>query len=115
MKVTINDHRKIIAIQEEFTNLFPNLIIEFHAKGSKEGAAPSTHLIKHDKTLRECRTEHHNGTITITPETTIYDLKNDFRDIYGLTVEVFHKSQKGRVLSDGKHTLNEENKLIKTA
>jgi len=115
MKITINDHRKIFAIQEEFNNLFPNLIIEFYAKGSKEGAHSSDHLIKHNKTLGECRTEHNKGTITITPNTTVADLKQDFRDVYGLAAEVFQKSEKGRVVAGGKHTLDEENKFLKIA
>jgi hypothetical protein len=115
MKITINDHRKIFAIQEEFNNIFPNLIIEFHAKGSREGSAPSTHLIKHDKTLGECRTEHNKGEITITPNTRVGDLKNDFRDIYGLTAEIFQKSENGRVVASYKNTLDEENKFIKIA
>src|ERR1700751_919392 len=112
MKITINDHRKIFAIQEEFNNVFPNLIIEFHAKGNKEGSAPSTHLVKHDKTLGECRTVHNKGEITITPNTMVGDLKNDFRDIYGLTAEGFRKSEKGRVPTGDKHTLDLENKSI---
>ncbi len=115
MKITINDHRKIFAIQEEFNSLFPNLIIEFHVKASKEGAAPSWHLIKHDKTLGECRTEHNKGTITITPNMLVANLKQDFSDVYGLTVEVFQKSEKGRAVAGDKHTLDEENKFIKIA
>ncbi len=115
MKITINDHRKIFAIQEEFNNLFPNLIIEFHAKASKGGGSPSEHLIKHNKILGECRTEHNKGTITITPNMMVSELKQDFSDVYGLTVEVFQKSEKGRVVSGGKHTLDEENRFIKIA
>ena len=112
MKITINDHRKIFAIQEEFNNVFPNLVIEFHAKGSKDGSAQSSHLVKHDRLLGECRTAHNKGEITITPNTTVGDLKNDFRDIYGLTAEVFRRSEKGRVATGDKHTLDEENKSI---
>ena len=112
MKITINDHRKIFAVQEEFNNIFPNLIIEFHAKGSKEGSASSSHLVKHDRILGECRTDHNKGEITITPNTTVGDLKNDFRDIYGLTAEVFRRSENGRVAIGDKHTLEEENKSI---
>ena len=115
MKITINDHRKIFAIQEEFNNLFPNLIIEFYAKANKDGAPHSDHLIKHDKTLGECRTEHNKGTITITPNMTVGDLKQDFTDVYGLAIEVFQKSDKGRVVAGPKHTLDEENKFIKVA
>ncbi len=108
MKITINDHRKIFAVQEEFNQLFPNLIIEFYAKGSKEGAHSSEHLIKHNKTLGESRTEHNKGTITITPNMRVADLKQDFSDVYGLAVEVFQKSENGRVVAGNKHTLDEE-------
>ncbi|MEI8136499.1 MAG: hypothetical protein WCH21_04145 [Bacteroidota bacterium] len=46
------------------------------------------------KTLGECRTIHDSGTITITPQMTVADLEQNFRDIYGLSAQVFRKSGK---------------------
>lgn len=41
MLVTINDRRKISAIQEEFNSVFPFLKLEFFSKPHKPGAASS--------------------------------------------------------------------------
>ncbi|TAL63294.1 MAG: hypothetical protein EPN85_00565 [Bacteroidetes bacterium] len=93
MKIQINDKRKIFAIQEEFGKTFPYLKIEFFAKPHRVGGASSKKIMKHpSKTLGECRTIHSDGIITITSGMTVADLEQNFRDIYGLSVQVFRKS-----------------------
>lgn len=93
MKITINDHRKIFAIQKEFTELFPYLKLEFFSKPHRQGGASSKELIKHPaKTLGECRTFHNAGTVSITPTMTVSNLEQNFQDVYGLSVQVFRKS-----------------------
>jgi len=96
MKIVINNNRKIFAIQEEFSNMFPGLKIEFFAKPSRPGAAPSKKLVRHSsKTLQDCRAISKEGTIDILPSMNISDLKENFRDIYGLSVEIFQKAENG--------------------
>lgn len=113
MKITINDNRKIFAIQKEFSEMFPYLKVEFFAKPHKKGGASPKELMKHpSKTLAECRTIHTNGTITITPQMTVADLEQNFNDVYGLSTQVFRKS--GTVwlettITDG-WTLEKQNK-----
>ena len=95
MKIEINDHRKIFAIQEEFSQLFPNITIGFYRKSNKSGGGPAGELVKSSsKTLLECRVSHQEGTITINPEMTYGELKQNFEDIYGLTILLSH-AQKG--------------------
>ncbi len=95
MKITINDHRKIFAIQEEFNTVFPFLKIEFFSKSNTNNGVASKKLVKHhSKTLGECRTIHNKGNITITSGMTVLDLDQQFSDIYGLTVQVYRKSGK---------------------
>lgn len=95
MKITINDNRKIFAIQEAFTNAYPFLKLEFFAKPHKPGGASSKKFIKHPtKTLGDCRTIHKAGTITITENTTVGELEQRFSEVYGLGVQVFRKSGK---------------------
>ncbi|MEI6488247.1 MAG: hypothetical protein WCP52_04760 [Bacteroidota bacterium] len=112
MKITINDHRKLSAIQEEFNTVFPYLKIEFYSKPNKQGGASSKKLIKHhNKTLGECRTIHNKGHITITAKMTVVDLEQRFGDIYGLGIQVFRKSGKvwlETTVTDG-WTLEEQN------
>jgi len=93
MKITINDNRKIYAVQEEFQKMFPYLKLEFFAKPSKVGGTPSKKEIKHpSKTLGECRAVHTSGLLTVTPQTLVGELEQDFRDNFDLAVQVFRKS-----------------------
>jgi hypothetical protein len=93
MKIVINNNRKIFAIQEEFSAMFPGLTIAFYAKPSHPGAPPSTKLIRHSgKTLQDCRAIGNEGIIEILPSMNISDVKENFRDVYGLSVEIFQKS-----------------------
>lgn len=112
MKITINDHRKIFAIQEEFNTLFPYLKLEFFSKPHKQGGATSKKFVKHNsKTLGECRTIHNTGEITIVPGMTVAELEQGFGHVYGLGVQVFRKSGKTwleTTVTDG-WTLEEQN------
>ena len=95
MKIQINDHRKILAIQKEFSTLFPWLKIEFFNKPHKvKGGSPLSQLVSSSKTLGECRTVHNSGVITIVPGMTVADLEQSFRDVYGLSIQIFRKSGK---------------------
>jgi hypothetical protein len=49
--------------------------------------------MKHiSKTIAECRTMHSACILTIQPLMTARELEQGFRDIYGLTIQVFYKS-----------------------
>ena len=113
MKITINDRRKIFAIQEDFNKLFPCLKLEFLSKPHKTGGASAKKFVKHNsKTLGECRTIHNNGEITITPNMTVSELEQRFDDVYGLRVQVFRHSGKSwleTTITNG-WTLEEQNK-----
>jgi hypothetical protein len=89
MNITINDHRKVLAVQEEFNSVFPNLRLEFYARPSKVGSEPSKKLVGHrGKTLLACRSSHQKGIMELTPAMSINDIKENFRDAFGLSVEV---------------------------
>ncbi|MFI5164055.1 MAG: hypothetical protein ACHQHP_02285 [Bacteroidia bacterium] len=93
MKILINDHRKIFAIQKEFSEMFPYLKIEFFSKPHKSGGASPKKMMKHpSKTIGQCRIIHNKGTVTITPNTVVADLEQDFSGVYGLSVQIFRKS-----------------------
>jgi len=92
MKIQINDHRKIHAIQEEFSKFFPDLKIEFLAKPSKVGGSASVKKVEASKTLGECRVLHNKGELTLSTATTITDLKQTLADTYGLSIRVLQKS-----------------------
>lgn len=96
MKILINDHRKIFAIQEEFNSVFPYLKIEFFSKSHTSSGPASLKLIKNaSKTLGECRTIHTKGKLTIIPTMTVADLEKAFKDVYGISIQILRKSGKG--------------------
>lgn len=113
MKIVINDHRKIFAVQKEFSEMFPYLKIEFLAKPKKSGAAASSKVIKlAAKTIGDSRTEHTKGTLTISPSMTVAELESSFRDIFGITAVVLRKSGKIwlKATVTDKWTLEDQNK-----
>ena len=113
MKIAINNNRKIFAIQEEFSAMFPNLKIVFHAKPSSAGGVPSPKMVIHSsRTLQDCRSISREGTIEILPTMNISELKGNLRDIFGLSAEICGKPENGdkdKPLG-GKLTLEESNK-----
>ena len=92
MKIQINDHRKIFAIQEELSKLFPRLKIEFLGKPNKVGSSPSEKVYNSSKTLGDCRIKHVSGEVTITPMMTAADLKQTLGDKYGLSIILLRQS-----------------------
>lgn len=92
----INDNSKIGSIQEEFNSMFPYLKLEFFTKSINSSGISTNKMIKNaGRTLGECRTIQNSGVVTITPEMTVADLENNFRSVYGLSVQLFRKSGKG--------------------
>jgi len=95
MKIAINDRRKISAIQNDFNEMFPYLRLEFFSKPhDARGSTPKKFMTHPSKTLGECRTKHTSGSIFITPLLTVSKLEENFRDMYGLFVQVFRRSGK---------------------
>ncbi len=93
MEITINDQRKIFAVQNEFSEWFPFLKLEFYSKSNKGGGSPSKKVIKHiSKTIAECRTIHSSGHVAIQPGMTVAELEQNFRDVFGLSLAVFRKA-----------------------
>ena len=89
MKITINDHRKIYNIQKEFTEKFPYLRIEFFSK-TEENSERTMNACAW--TVGECRSTHESGTIIILPQMTVAELEQIFRNMYGLSIQIFRKS-----------------------
>lgn len=89
MKITINDHRKVAAIQQEFNSIFPDLKLEFHARPNTANGPPAEKLVKDGgKSLLECRSTHQKGVIEIDTNMSVDRIKEEFRDVFGLSVEI---------------------------
>lgn len=111
MKIQINDHRKIFAVQEEFNKLFPHLKIEFLGKPNKTGSSASTKIYKASKTIGDCRIQHTSGELTITPGMTVADLKQILSDKFGLSIVTFRQTgtQWVETTNNNKLSLQEQN------
>ncbi len=113
MKIKINSRKKIAAIQAEFNALFPYLKLEFFSRphSASEGSA-KRFLEPATKTLGEFKTFHNvKKEITITPAMTVKELEYNFRNVFGLSAQVFRKSGKvwlETTVTDG-WTLEEQN------
>ena len=95
MKMIINNHRKIFALQQEFNEVFHNLKIEFYQKPSSPGGTSSKKLVdSSSKTLGDCRAIHTEGVISISPLMNIGELKQIFSNVYELTVDIFQRNAK---------------------
>ena len=111
MKITINDHRKIYAVQKAFSQMFPFLKLDFFAKpNTSGGVSPKNHIVGPSKTIGQCRTVHSKGTLSIMPQMTVSDIEQSFSDTFGLSVQVFHKSDKGWLeITNNMVTLEKQN------
>ncbi|MBI1767155.1 MAG: hypothetical protein HYR67_02130 [Bacteroidetes bacterium] len=92
MKIQINDHRKIFAVQEEFNKFLPHMRIDFLSKSSHLKSSASEKLMDGSKTLGDCRVVHAKGDLTLLHSMTVADLKETLRDVYGLSVVVLRRS-----------------------
>lgn len=109
----ITADRTIHDIQEEFLWEFPYLRLEFFTRVFNAGQISGTKNIKpSNKTLKECRTLQHEGSVNITPDLTVAKLNEIFRETYGLGIMVYRKSGKvwlETTVTDS-WTLGEQNK-----
>nr|WP_294858547.1 hypothetical protein [uncultured Fluviicola sp.] len=93
MKITINDQQTISQVRDSFNKLFPFLKLEFFSKRHAPGQpSPFQFLIQKDIALKDCRTIHNSGEITIIPDMKVNELEQLLWDKYGLGVQVFRKS-----------------------
>ncbi|OWY25488.1 hypothetical protein C7N43_19985 [Sphingobacteriales bacterium UPWRP_1] len=110
----ITDEKKISEIQAEFRTKFPYLKLEFYAQPHTEGgiSANSVHADA-NKTVGEVRTIHQEGNLSINGNLKVSTLEANFREIYGLNVQVFRRSRKIwlQTTATDEWTLAEQNRL----
>lgn len=85
----IKDVRTLKDIQEEFSDKFPFLRIEFF---TWIGKTEEKQKLNPELTIGEVRTIHKEGEVSIHGNLKVRTLEANFRDIYGLSVQVFRLS-----------------------
>lgn len=89
----ISDNRTIAGVQTEFHTKFPYLKLEFYNQPHEVGQGSKLKsLIDSKKTIKEVRTIHTEGEMSINGHLKVSTLEQAFTDNYGLNVQVFRKS-----------------------
>lgn len=93
MEMVINKQKKLKQIQDEFQKQFPFLKLEFYSGFHKqnEGSERKT-LLEGDLTVGEACKLTAEKIITINENMKVSELEKAFKDIFGLSVQVFRKS-----------------------
>ena len=95
MKLLINDNRTLHDIQQEFSQTFPWLRLEFFSAPHRSGeASPKKQMLPPSISIGEARTVHGQGSVTVHPAMTVAELELAFLEECGLAVQVFRKSGK---------------------
>lgn len=94
MHLAIFADRKISEIQEEFSQEYPFLKIEFFKNGEvRKERYPAHLMIANQFSLKEAWFKNKKeGYMNISESMTVSELENIFMDSYGLSVQVFRKS-----------------------
>ncbi|MEZ5043015.1 MAG: hypothetical protein R2828_24175 [Saprospiraceae bacterium] len=91
--MVITDEKKIIDIQQAFSEKFPNLKLEFYASPHRAGAGSSPEeLLSPEAKIGAIRKVHQSGDLSINGHLKVKTLEKLFFDQYGLSVQVFRKS-----------------------
>lgn len=90
MILRIDDHRSIEDLQDKFEQCFPGLRIEFYDQ-SHDWLEPtsSKHLIPAERLIGEIRKIHNSGTLEIKSWFQTGKVEQDFKELYGLNVQIF--------------------------
>lgn len=108
--IVINNHRKVFAVREEFSRLFPNLKLGFHAKpNTSDGPHPDKLVHNSSTTIGDCRNHLKDGELEVHGEWTAGELKAHFRNDFGLETEIYRRTGTEWYPVDESVSLNELN------
>lgn len=92
MILSINDNKFIIDLQEKFNECFPFLKIEFYDKPCTSARMPAVqHLLPANLRLGDIRKTHDPGLLDIKSYYKTERLELDFKELFGLNVQVFRR------------------------
>jgi hypothetical protein len=92
MEINIYNTKTVEELQREFSNAFPFLKIELHAKPGFTGGIHGKKIITEPgKTIGDCRRSHQQGIIEIHSDTTIAELSKHLLEEFGLAIRISRK------------------------
>jgi hypothetical protein len=92
MLLNITDNRSVADLQDKFNECFPNLQIEFYNErhGWQQESAESF-KISPQNSIGEIRHNHNSGSFEIKSWYKTGRVEQEFRDIFGLHVQIFFR------------------------
>ena len=92
MIIHIHDNLLISDLQERFSKCFPSLKIEFYTKPhSPKCRSNEEFLINPENRVGNIRVNQNEGNLEIKSWYTVSRVEKDFRDKFGLNVQIFRK------------------------
>lgn len=92
--MVIKDLKSIKEIQDEFSEKFSLLKIEFYKSNHELGEGNSNdEKIDSSLLLKNVREIHKEGDLSINGHLKVATLENNFKNIFGVNVQVFRKSR----------------------
>ncbi len=93
MTIEIHANKTIKEIQTEFSSVFPYLKLEFFSKPHSSGKGTKKEYMKNNTlSLREVSKKETIGSLSFDDTTIVSELERNFREGFGLNVQVFRKS-----------------------
>lgn len=114
MHIDINDNTSLREIQLVFSNFYPYLYIKFYKKPHQQyQASEDKDEIESDRTIAAIKKTHISGMLEIRPTYKVSDVEKEFKDRFGLSVQVLRKENDGWVQTTGgdDFTLKELNEM----
>jgi hypothetical protein len=117
MLLEINNNKTVGALQTEFSNDFPFLKIEFFLKPHGMMEASRGKRVSGRTLIGTLRNRHNSGILEINPLHTAWHIEKQFRDRYGLHIQVYRRTLKGWKQTAGSDliTLKEHNEIGRAA
>ena len=94
MYLEINDNTPFKEIQETFSRYYPYLKIDFFRKAHKKyEASPETSRVNPITLVGDLKRTHVSGVLEIQPLYKIADVEREFRERFGLSVQILRKEK----------------------
>ena len=114
MLLNIHDNLLLEDIQDQFSDSFPSLKIEFyrHAHHRKEGSTQQDQIDAKTR-VSDIRKRHNPGVLLLKSTDTTYHVESMFKDIFGLNVQIFRKGKNGwiQTIPTDNYSLQQQSEL----
>ncbi len=89
----INDKMTLSEVQRSFHKNYPGLKLEFYKYAHKDHeGSKNENRYDSSELIANIRTIHAEGELEVDPDMSISKLESSFKDMFGLNVQVFRKS-----------------------